>query len=159
MVRNVDLDALGPDDAHALLARVLGPARVVAEPEATDRLAELCGRIPIALRVAAARLSGRPRQPIAELVAELSAGRLDALSVDGETHSVRTVFASAYQALSDPAARMFRLVGLHPGRRLVVAGRGRRRTKPTGAAGAASTSWPRRTCSARSPSAATGSTT
>jgi DNA-binding SARP family transcriptional activator/tetratricopeptide (TPR) repeat protein len=115
VVRHVELDALGPDDANTLLARVLGRARVVAEPEATARLADLCGRIPIALRVAAARLSGRPRQPIAELVAELSDdGRLDALSVDGDTHSVRTVFAGAYQVLSDPAARMFRLVGLHP---------------------------------------------
>ncbi|GIF63391.1 SARP family transcriptional regulator [Asanoa ishikariensis] len=114
-VLHVELDALGPGDARALLGRVLGSERVAAEPAATDRLVELCGRIPIALRVAGARLAGRPRQPIAELVAELDQGGLDALSVDGDARSVRTVFASAYQALSDPAARMFRLVGLHPG--------------------------------------------
>ncbi|MDG4820533.1 BTAD domain-containing putative transcriptional regulator [Asanoa sp. WMMD1127] len=112
-VRHVELDALAAGEAQALLTRVLGAERVAAEPDATDRLAQLCGRIPIALRVAAARLSGRPRQPIAELVAELSDSGLDALSVDD--HSVRAVFAGAYQALSDPAARMFRLVGLHPG--------------------------------------------
>ncbi|SNT64649.1 DNA-binding transcriptional activator of the SARP family [Asanoa hainanensis] len=114
-VRHVELDALGPRDARSLLAQVVGGERVAAEAAATDRLVELCGRIPIALRVAGARLAGRPRQPIAELVAELDQGGLDALAVDGDARSVRAVFASAYEALSDPAARMFRLVGLHPG--------------------------------------------
>ncbi|MEV4539852.1 BTAD domain-containing putative transcriptional regulator [Asanoa sp. NPDC049518] len=62
-VLHIELDVLGAGDARSLLGQVVGGERVAAEPAAADQLVELCGRIPIALRVAAARLSGRPRSP------------------------------------------------------------------------------------------------
>ncbi|MET0237334.1 MAG: BTAD domain-containing putative transcriptional regulator, partial [Kibdelosporangium sp.] len=114
-VQSAELDVLTVPEARALIDRVLGVRRVDREPAAAFELISLCGRMPLALRIAAARLAARPRQQIADLVAELSADRLDALQVTGDSRSVRTVFASAYNALSEPAARLFRLLGLHPG--------------------------------------------
>ncbi|MBP2329845.1 tetratricopeptide (TPR) repeat protein [Kibdelosporangium banguiense] len=114
-VQSAELDVLAVDEAHGLINRVLGVQRVEREQAAAFELIELCGRMPLALRIAAAKLAARPRQPIAGLVAELSDDRLDALQVTGDSRSVRTVFASAYNALSEPAARLFRLLGLHPG--------------------------------------------
>ena len=115
-VRSVRLDVLAAPEARSLLVRVLGAERVEREPAEAAALVELCGRMPLALRIAAARLAARPRAELAELVAELSgADRLGALAVEGDARSVRAVFASAYSALSEPAARLFRLLGLHPG--------------------------------------------
>ncbi|ASW52926.1 BTAD domain-containing putative transcriptional regulator [Plantactinospora sp. KBS50] len=115
-VNTIDLDVLTAEDASVLLGRVLGPERVDREPLPARHLAELCGRMPLALRIAAAKLASRPRRPIAELVADLTGpDRLGTLTVRGDSRSVRTVFASAYKALSPPAARLFRRLGHHPG--------------------------------------------
>ncbi|MBG6141614.1 AfsR/SARP family transcriptional regulator [Longispora fulva] len=115
-VRRVELDALSPAESLTLLERVLGPARVAAEPDAAGQLVEACDRMPLALRIAAAKLTSRPRLAIGDLVAELATGnRLDALSVPGDSRSIRAVFASAYHALTPGAAAAFRLAGLHPG--------------------------------------------
>lgn len=114
-VHELRLDALSGDDAVALLRGVVG-ARVDREPAEAARIAAGCGRMPLALRIAAARLVARPRSTLHALAAELSGDdRLDALRVEGDTRSVRTVFASAYRTLTAPAARLFRLLSLHPG--------------------------------------------
>jgi len=114
------LDHLEPGESMTLLAKVLGPDRVAAEPDAANGLAEQCGGMPLALRIVAAKLATRPpaRGAIADLVAELAkagAGRLDALSLEGESRSVRRVLAGAYRWLPPETARLFRLLGLHPG--------------------------------------------
>ncbi|MFC7246634.1 BTAD domain-containing putative transcriptional regulator [Catellatospora aurea] len=115
-VHAVALDALDRHAAVALLTQVLGRARVDREPAAAAELAELCGGMPLALRIAAAKLAARPGRELAELAAELVCDdRLDELSVPGDSRTVRTVFGSAYRALPAPAARLFRLLGLHPG--------------------------------------------
>ncbi|SDH66310.1 DNA-binding transcriptional activator of the SARP family [Actinokineospora alba] len=115
-MRVIAVDALGHDAAVALLGSVLGADRVAREPGPAARLARLCGGMPLALRIAAARLIGHPKRPIAEFAAELnSAGRLDNLAVEGDTRTVRTVLASAYSPLSEEPARLFRRLGLHPG--------------------------------------------
>ena len=112
----IALDALAEPEALALLRRLLGAAAVDAGLDAARELVRLCESLPLALRIAAAKLAGGPAPDIAALVAELSAGnRLDLLAVDGDSRSMRTVFASAYRTLSPPAARTFRLLGLHPG--------------------------------------------
>jgi DNA-binding SARP family transcriptional activator len=112
----VDLDVLPYEDALTLLRRVLGNQRVRDESDAAGRLVERCGRMPLALRIAAAKLMLRRAGKLAALVAELDGtSRLDVLSVPGDSISVRAVFASAYRALNPPAAGMFRLLGQHPG--------------------------------------------
>jgi tetratricopeptide (TPR) repeat protein/transcriptional regulator with XRE-family HTH domain len=115
--RLITLDVLSHGEAVQLLTARLGTARAAAEPDAVDRIASLCACLPLALAVAAARAAGRPRFPLASLAAELadSAGRLDALEAGEPAASVRAVFSWSYQQLSLKAARMFRLLGIHPG--------------------------------------------
>lgn len=114
-VGTVDLPVLAPGEALTLLRRILGASRVAGEPDATRRLVELCDRMPLALRIAAAKLTALPGQPVAGLVAELTERRLDALSVPGDSHRIRTVLAGAYRALRPPAAQLFGRLGQHPG--------------------------------------------
>jgi len=115
--RLISLDVLSHDEAVQLLAARLGAARADAEPAAVDRIASLCTCLPLALAVAAARAAARPGFALAALAGELAdaAGRLDALDAGDPGSSVRTVFSWSYRQLSADAARMSRLLGLHPG--------------------------------------------
>jgi DNA-binding SARP family transcriptional activator len=115
--RAIVLDVLTSDEAHQVLARRLGPDRVAAEPAAAGELARLCARLPLALAVTAARAATRPDFTLTTLAAELrdSRGRLDALTTGEDETDVRAVFSWSYHHLSAPAARMFQLLGLHPG--------------------------------------------
>jgi tetratricopeptide (TPR) repeat protein len=113
--RRLDLGLLPTADAVALLGVLIG-ARAEADP-ATSTLARLCARLPLALRVAAELAASRPDTPLAELVAELAgqANRLDPLDAGGDPHTaVASVFSWSYRHLAADAARMFRLLGLHP---------------------------------------------
>lgn len=115
-VRVFALDALADPESMTLLTRVLGADRIAREPAQATRLARLCDGMPLALRIAAARLTGEPGRPIAELTAELTgAGRLETLAVQGDSRTVKTVLASAYLPLDQAPARLFRLSGLIPG--------------------------------------------
>ncbi|CAM5679299.1 transcriptional regulator AfsR [Streptomyces violaceorubidus] len=118
--RLVPLDQLGASEAYRLLDRALGIAdpedgRVADDPGTAERLAGLCGHLPLALQIAAALLAEDPGKPVAELVAELAeaSDRLDHLD-DGE-HSVRAAFALSYRRLPPEQARLLRLLALAPG--------------------------------------------
>ncbi|MFC4857330.1 AfsR/SARP family transcriptional regulator [Actinophytocola glycyrrhizae] len=113
-VHHVVLDALDAASSVALLGKVLGEKRVAREPKATARLARVCAGMPLALRIAAARLVGLPSRSVAELADELSAARLDGFAVEGDARTVRAVLAGAYRPLSPDAARMLRLLGTSP---------------------------------------------
>ena len=107
-----------PDEAATLLRQILGARRADAEPPAVAAIAAECAFLPLALRIAAERAIARPRQPLAALAAQLTAARdrLDVLiAEDDPATSVRTVFSWSYQALPAATARMFRLLGVHPG--------------------------------------------
>jgi tetratricopeptide (TPR) repeat protein len=111
------LELLTPDVAGELLARHLGAERIADEPEAVSELIKLCARLPLALAITGARASEHPDFPLALLVAQLRGerGRLDALDGGDPTTNVRAVFSLSYRYLSTGAARMFRLLGVHPG--------------------------------------------
>jgi DNA-binding SARP family transcriptional activator/tetratricopeptide (TPR) repeat protein len=111
------LDVLSDDEAHELLARRLGHDRVAAEPRAATEITESCARLPLALSIAVGRAAARPKRPLAELAAELrdARGRLDALEAGDAMTNVRAVLSWSYDQLSEPAARMFRLLGMYPG--------------------------------------------
>ncbi|WP_081902626.1 AfsR/SARP family transcriptional regulator [Lentzea aerocolonigenes] len=115
--RLLTLDILEADEAEALLTGMLGRRRVDAERQATAELAEVCGYLPLALRIAAANLVMRPHDSIARYVADLRDGnRLDSLQVDGDEQSaVRAAFDLSYAALKPDERRMFRMLGLVPG--------------------------------------------
>jgi DNA-binding SARP family transcriptional activator len=114
--RLLTLDILTHDEAVALLTARLG-SRAIADRAAIGEIATRCARLPFALAVAVARAAARPNFPLAALAAELrdAAGRLDALDSGDPAASVRTLFSWSYRQLSAGAARMFRLLGLHPG--------------------------------------------
>jgi DNA-binding SARP family transcriptional activator/tetratricopeptide (TPR) repeat protein len=115
--RPLPLDLLSPAEAREFLNRRMGPDRVAAEPAAATELIEQSARLPLALSVTCARAVTRPGVALADLAAELrdARGRLDALETDDVTTDLRAVFSWSYQRLSPQAARMFRLLGLHPG--------------------------------------------
>ncbi|MEV0132537.1 tetratricopeptide repeat protein [Dactylosporangium sp. NPDC050688] len=119
----VTLDVLAAAEAGLLLERLLGERRVRAEREAAAELAAVCAYLPLALRIAAANLAGRPHRSIAGQVAELRDGnRLAALAIDGdEEAAVRVAFDLSYRSVSPGARRMFRLLGLVPGADVSVA--------------------------------------
>ncbi|WP_412543962.1 BTAD domain-containing putative transcriptional regulator [Longispora sp. K20-0274] len=113
--RRIAVDPLPTEQAVALLVHLLGPDRTAGAP--VEALAVACGRLPLALRIAAANLADRTETTVAGYVEELrSAGALTALVVEGDPQSsVRATFQLSYQALEPGAARMFRLLGLVPG--------------------------------------------
>jgi tetratricopeptide (TPR) repeat protein/transcriptional regulator with XRE-family HTH domain len=115
--RLLSLDVLTHAEAVQLFTARIGRHRAAAEPGTIAELAGLCACLPLALAVAAARAAARPGFPLAALAAELRDGadRLDALDAGDPAASVRAVFSWSYRQLSDEAARMFRLLGLHPG--------------------------------------------
>jgi tetratricopeptide (TPR) repeat protein/transcriptional regulator with XRE-family HTH domain len=115
--RRLSLEVLEASEAVALLARILGRERVVAEPQAAAELARVCGYLPLALRIAAANLTDQPHRSLAGYLAELQAGdRLAALQVDGdEQAAVRAAFDLSYRRLAPETQRLFRLLGLVPG--------------------------------------------
>jgi len=111
------LDLLTPDEAGDLLSRRLGRERVAAESDAVDEIINRCARLPLALAIVAARATTHLNVPLATLADELqnTHGQLDALTTGDTTTDVRAVFSWSYRALSPEAARLFRLLGLHPG--------------------------------------------
>ncbi len=113
----ITLGVLTKAESHGLLASQLGAERAAAEPAAVREMAALCGRLPLALRDAAARAVGRPDLPLAELAAEMrgTRRRLDALETGEPVTSVRTAFSWSRARLGGSASRMFRLLGVHPG--------------------------------------------
>jgi DNA-binding SARP family transcriptional activator/tetratricopeptide (TPR) repeat protein len=114
--RRLDLGLLPQADAAGLLRALIG-ARATADPGATEALAGLCVRLPLALRVAAELAATRGGARLAELAAELADGpRLDLLDAGGSPDTaVRAVFSWSYRHLDAGSARMFRLLSLHPG--------------------------------------------
>jgi hypothetical protein len=112
------LDVLPERESILLLRTFTAEYRREDDPVELAELARLCARLPLALRIAAERAAGRPRMPLSELIADLrdESSLWDALSTenDEEADTVRTVFAWSYRALPPDAARLFRVLGLHP---------------------------------------------
>ncbi|WP_433262047.1 AfsR/SARP family transcriptional regulator [Actinosynnema sp. CS-041913] len=110
------LDMFSHDEAHELLSGHLGGERLAAEPRAVEGLLRHCAGLPLALGIVTARVATHPDIPLAELADELGdhSTRLDALDT-GEDLNVRAVFSWSYRTLSSAAARLFRLLSLHPG--------------------------------------------
>lgn len=109
------LDLLPETDAVTLLARLAGQDRVDADPASAAQVVRQCGLLPLAVRIAGARLRARPHWPLATLVVRLAdeRRRLGELAV-GEL-AVRSSFLLSYQGLKPDEARMFRLLGVLSG--------------------------------------------
>ena len=123
--RLIDLDVLPPPAAADLITQVLtsarpGDRRARDEAAVLQQVAELCGRLPLALQITAEILKADPGLPVAAMAAELQdpPARLAALSREdggGRTRAVRTAFEASYRRLAADQARLFRLLALNPG--------------------------------------------
>ncbi|MQA25744.1 MAG: tetratricopeptide repeat protein [Micromonosporaceae bacterium] len=111
------LGVLDEAESHWLLREAVGSDRVAAEPAAAEDLARLCGRLPLALRIAAAQIAERADRSIAAYASELTAGdRLAGLAADGDDETaVRAAFDLSYGTLRADARLLFRRLGLAPG--------------------------------------------
>jgi DNA-binding SARP family transcriptional activator/tetratricopeptide (TPR) repeat protein len=109
------LDLLSAADARQLLARRIGAQRVAAEPAAVDEIIARCARLPLALAIVACRAITRPGFPLAVLAEQLREAQGGLAAFAEGFLDVRDVFRWSYQILSAPAARLFRLLGLHGG--------------------------------------------
>lgn len=114
--RLVEVGPLPAPEAVELLGRAVGRERILREAAPAEELAGICGGLPIALVVAAARLASRPKLTVRRMVDELAdeAQRLTRLSVV-EGLSIRTTFQFSYQALTPEASVLYRRLALHPG--------------------------------------------
>ncbi|WP_155372868.1 AfsR/SARP family transcriptional regulator [Catellatospora vulcania] len=105
------LDLLSDAESRELLARRLGDA-VAADPAAVGEIIARCGRLPLALALVATRSLGRTGLSLPEVAGELAQGRLAGF---GDAHAdLEAIFSWSYRALTPQAARLFRLLPLHP---------------------------------------------
>jgi tetratricopeptide (TPR) repeat protein/transcriptional regulator with XRE-family HTH domain len=128
--RPLRLGPLDDDQAARLLAARLGPERVAAAPAAVTELIARCGHLPLALAVMAARAAADPTLPLASLATQLAkaadagdtgeAGRLEVLETGDAATSLRELLSWSYGQLSEPAAAMFALLGVHCGPDITV---------------------------------------
>ncbi|SDN37877.1 AfsR/SARP family transcriptional regulator [Allokutzneria albata] len=111
------LDVLAADEAQSLLSDLLGTQRFADDRSSGVELADLCGNLPLALRIAGANLAGQSRTALSEYVRQLRDGdRLAVLAVDeDEQAAVRATFALSYTSLSPELRRFFRALALQPG--------------------------------------------
>ncbi|MGV9457084.1 BTAD domain-containing putative transcriptional regulator [Streptomyces sp. NPDC003635] len=111
----ISVDVMSPEECARLIAETLGEQRYAAEPEAAAELARLCGHLPLALRIATARLRNRPRWTLRYLTDRLrdETRRLDELS-SGQ-RSVAATLRLSYQALDQECRTALRILALHPG--------------------------------------------
>ena len=111
-VRLESLPLLDRAEATDLLGRVAGADRIAAEPAAAHELARLCGYLPLALRLAGARLAHRPGWRVADLVRRLTTESTVLTELSAEDRTVAAVFSTSYNRLTPAARRVFRLLGL-----------------------------------------------
>jgi DNA-binding SARP family transcriptional activator/tetratricopeptide (TPR) repeat protein len=115
--RSTPLDLLTAAEAREFIVRRLGAERVARNPRAVGDLITRCGRLPLALAVVSARAALNPSFPLETIAAELDASRDSLAAFEGEDSAsdARSVFSWSYRALSSSAARLFRLLSVHPG--------------------------------------------
>ncbi|MFF7852874.1 NB-ARC domain-containing protein [Streptomyces sp. NPDC007904] len=114
-VHRIELVLLRREEAVELLTRIVGPERVRRESQAARDLAELCGHLPLAVRIAGQRLASRPGERLAKIVAQLTdhESRLDALKAG--SLQVRAAFALSYRQLDQTARTVLRRAALADG--------------------------------------------
>ncbi|WP_170208276.1 AfsR/SARP family transcriptional regulator [Couchioplanes caeruleus] len=120
-LRSVSLAVLPLADAVALFSRASGDQRPVREPEAVQEVVELCDRLPLAIRVAAARLQARPTWAVSHLADRLRDFQHRLTELESGPRSVTAALQVSYAHLSGDQKRMFRLLGVHPGPDLTAA--------------------------------------
>ncbi|MFK0249585.1 tetratricopeptide repeat protein [Amycolatopsis azurea] len=120
----IDLGSIGKSDAIALIRSFVGDERVDAEPDAAARLANLCGRLPLALTIAAEQVASNEALTISQHVDNLANRALELQVEDDVDSGVRAAFNYSYSRLNSAQAQAFRLCGVHPGQQFSAASAG-----------------------------------
>ncbi|MBB5078801.1 DNA-binding SARP family transcriptional activator [Nonomuraea endophytica] len=110
--RQVDLEVLGPVAALRLFARIVGEQRAEAERGAAMDLVAACGFLPLAIRIAAARLAARPNWSVAGMRDRLSDERRRLSELRAGDLAIEATFALGYEQLDEAHARAFRLLAV-----------------------------------------------
>ena len=110
--QHIEVDVFDSEQSLALLSRIAGGDRVLAETDAAAELAELCGQLPLALRIAGARLSARPHWTVEQLASRLEneSRRLDELKHGAL--GIRVSISHTYDNMDEEARRLFRRLAL-----------------------------------------------
>jgi DNA-binding SARP family transcriptional activator len=108
----VPLDVMTADDAIGFLARIIGPRRIGAEPDAVRELVQACGALPLALRIVGAKLAARPSWPVSAMARRIGRGHSLIRELEAGDLSVRASIASSYESLPERPRRAFRLLAL-----------------------------------------------
>lgn len=111
----MSLDVMPEADAVALFTSVVGDDRTAGERDAVLEVVELCGYLPLAIRIAAARLRSRSAWSVRHLADRLRQARSPLAELSAGNRSVAAAFALSYENLDVSLRRMFRLLGVHPG--------------------------------------------
>ncbi|WP_327418478.1 AfsR/SARP family transcriptional regulator [Streptomyces sp. NBC_01233] len=106
--RHVQLAEFTPAEALGLLCQIVGADRVDREEEAAAALVEACARLPLAVRIVAARLAARPGWTVAHLVARLADERRRLTELRADDLAVAAVFELGHRQLTGPQASVFR---------------------------------------------------
>lgn len=111
----IALDVLPGSEGTALFAAVAGPGRVAAEDPAVAKITDLCGRLPLALRIAGALLRNRPAWTPEYLADTLQAARTRLAPFSDGDRDLAALFDLSSQALEDGQRRLYRYLGHIPG--------------------------------------------
>jgi tetratricopeptide (TPR) repeat protein len=114
-VHTLSLDVLPDDAARDLLCAAAGPGGVRRDDPALGELAELCGRMPLAIRIVAAKLRHDPALTVEALVKHLGEERSRLAQLRDDDRVLTDVLESSYAALPAARQRALRLLGLVPG--------------------------------------------
>ncbi|MDP4504178.1 AfsR/SARP family transcriptional regulator [Nonomuraea turcica] len=116
----IDLPMMPSSEALELLRRIIGADRAAEEPGDAEVLVQLCGGLPLAVRITGAKLAARPHWSLDQLVIRLSNTRNRLRHLTHGSQAVRTSLAVGYQGLTSPEQRLFRLLGLIEAREFAV---------------------------------------
>ncbi|MER5427082.1 AfsR/SARP family transcriptional regulator [Streptosporangium roseum] len=116
-VHTIRLDILADEEAQTLMIALLGEERVANDVYAVAEITRLCGRLPLAIRIASAQLVSQPSLTTREFADRLRNGNrlIDLEFAEDPQTGVRAAFELSYQNLIPAVRRIFRLMGLHPG--------------------------------------------
>lgn len=120
VVESVSLDVLTPAQAAELFVTLAGRLISDAERSAVAELVELCGHLPLAVALLAGRLRSHPSWTVGDLADRVRNTQHRLAEVRAENVDVEAAFDMSYHGLNTDQQRLFRRLGLHPGREIDV---------------------------------------
>ncbi|MEV8597868.1 BTAD domain-containing putative transcriptional regulator [Streptomyces sp. NPDC052012] len=111
---HLTLQEMSQSEGRALFGKIVGDDRPLREPGAVEDVVELCGGLPLAIRLAAAKLRHRPSWSVAYLASRLRVGRQWMVTLEAQGDSLAEVFRQSYRGLGEDQRHIFRLLGHVP---------------------------------------------